>query len=515
MSNRTPYRLTLGTSLFCKRMSLIASLGASSACAEVAAPDASSQSETMIPDAPEDHPLSLLGIDLLAHLPRGEAQRQILCARAGDDMLRDSFCAAQPITPRSLIDLQKVLYLEQARLSGVNGLAVAGHSTSLSARSISAINPRMIAGRVEHPAFDKDENSLAPRSMGVDPSLLGVALAYTRGEQFAEIMVRDRADAELRFYLFAFRQACNDSPFGCKPGDLLTPEVEKNWTETSLYDERDLANTVVDCAPCHQSNGPGTQKFLRMQELREPWTHWFGKSSDGGRALIADYEAARGDEEAFGLTGGGLMTRTNPVSLELQAVYGGPNNQPNPFDSATIEAEVRDSAAALGGAQPVDNTVAGDSPTWRIGYEAARRGESITFPYHDVKVTDPVKLAQMTEYYRAYRAGELDRSQLPDIREVFPDDLERLAEMGFTTKPGATGEEVLLEACAMCHNPRLDQTVSRARFRADLLALDRAEKDAAIARILLPESDPRHMPPVRARFLSAEARRRAIEVLRR
>jgi hypothetical protein len=411
--------------------------------------------------------------------------------------------------------VQKALYIDQARLSGVNGLAVAGHSTSLSGRAISAINPRMIAGRVEHPAFDQNENSLAPRSMGVDPSLLGVALAYTRGEQFVEIMVRDRADSELRFYLLAYRQACNDSPEGCRPGDLLTPEAEKNWTETSLYDERDLANTVLDCAPCHQTNGPGTEKFLRMQELREPWTHWFGKSSEGGRALLADYEAAKGDEEAFGLTAGGLMTRANPVSLELQAVYGGPNNQPNPFDSATIEAEVRDSAAALGGAQPVDNTISGESATWRAGYEAARRGEAITFPYHDVKVTDPVKLAQMTDYYRAYRTGQLDPELLPDIREVFPDDPQRLAEMGFTTNPGATGEEVLLEACSMCHNARLDQTVSRARFRADLVGLDRLEKDIAIARILLPESDPQHMPPARLRFLSAEARRRAIDVLRR
>lgn len=459
--------------------------------------------------------IALARADPLAHLPRGEAQRMRLCARDGDDPLRSLVCAAEPVPLRSLIDLQTALFIDEARLSGINGLAVAGHSTSLGARSISAINPRLIAVRLEHPQFDAQLNPVAPGSQGrIDPSLEAVALAFARGEQLVELMLRDRIDHELRFYLLAFRQACNDSEAGCKPGDLLTPEVEKNWLETTLYDERDLANTVLDCAPCHQTDGPGTPKFLRMQELRAPWTHWFGHEAEGGRALFEDYRAAKGDEEVFGLPGAELR-RANPVSLELQAVYGGPNVQPNPFDSEKIEAEVLQSAAALGGSQPQDNRVPGESETWLAGYEAARRAEAITFPYHDVKVTDPDKLAQMTEAYRAYREGELAREALPDIREVFPDDALRLAEMGFTTRPGASGEEVLLEACGMCHNPRLDQSLSRARFRADLNGLSRAEKDRAIARLQLPASDVRHMPPGRLRFLSSEARARAIAVLMR
>ena len=316
-------------------------------------------------------------------------------------------------------------------------------------------------------------------------------------------------DHELRFYLLAFRQACNDSEAGCKPGDLLTPEVETNWTETSVYDEQDLTNTVLDCAPCHQTNGPGTPKFLRMQELRTPWTHWFGLT-EGGQALFADYWAAKGDETLFGLTADHLM-RANPVSLNLQAIYGGPNDQPNPFDSETIEAEVRASAEG----QPADNSVPGQSETWLAGYEAARRGDAITFPYHDVKITDADKLAHMTEVYQAYRAGELDRADLPDIRDVLPDDQERLAKMGFATKTGASGEEVLLEACSMCHNERLDQSLTRARFQANLVGLSRAQKDRAIERLRLPATDPRSMPPARLRILTPEARQRAIEALRR
>jgi hypothetical protein len=468
--------------------------------------------------APEEHVAEVspyAAPDPLAPLPRGPEQQQRLCAHAGDDMLRDLFCGAEPAKLESLIDLQKALYIDGPRLTGLNGLAIAGHSTSLGARSISSINPRVIAVRLEHPLFEADGYTpAAPGSQGrLSPALEPVAVAFSRGEQLVELMTRDRIDHELRFYLLAFRQACNDSEAGCKPGDLLTPEIEQGWTETSLYDEQDLANSVLDCAPCHQTHGPGTPKLLRMQELHMPWTHWFGLS-EGGNALFADYHAARGDETLFGLSDDQLQ-RTNPVSLNLQAVYGGPNEQPNLFDSEKIEQEVRDSAAALGGMQPADNHVPGQSETWRAGYEAARRGEAIPFPYHDVKVTDADKLARMTEVYQAYRAGELDRADLPDIRDVFPDDPERLAEMGFMTKPGATGEEVLLEACSLCHNERLDPSLTRARFRADLVGVSRAEKARAIERLQLPASDVHAMPPVRLRSLTPEARRRAIEALRR
>lgn len=493
------------------RLSLLTVLSAVSACHESGTrAGADTLDNGTAPEQPEGPIVS----DPLAYLPRADAQRASLCSRDGDDLLRSAFCADEPLRAQSLIDLQKALYIDAPRLSGINGLAMAGHSTSLGSRGISAINPRMISVRVEHPVFDDQLNGAAPGTSGtVPPSLEPVAIAFARGEQLVELMVRDRIDHELRFYLLAFRQACNDDG-GCKPGDLLTPEIEKNWLETTLYDERDLQNTPLDCAPCHQTNGPGSAKFLRMQELREPWTHWFGQETEGGRALFDDYRAAKGDEDLFGLTGQELM-RANPVSLELQAIYGGPNSQPNPFDSQKIESEVNESAAALGGRQPQDNSVPGESETWRAGYEAARRGDAMTFPYHDVKVTDPDKLAKMTEAYRAYREGELERSELPDIREVFPDDPVRLAEMGFTTRPGASGEEVLLEACSLCHNARLDQSLSRARFRADLEGVSRTEKELAIRRLQLPAADVRHMPPTRLRFLSDEARARAVEVLRR
>ena len=57
------------------------------------------------------------------------------------------------------------------------------------------------------------------------------------------------------------------------------------------------------------------------------------------------------------------------------------------------------------------------------------------------------------------------------------------------------GATVLTSACAQCHNPRLDQTVRRARFRADLQGMTRAEKDIAIQRMQLLAEHPQAMLP--------------------
>jgi mono/diheme cytochrome c family protein len=192
----------------------------------------------------------------------------------------------------------------------------------------------------------------------------------------------------------------------------------------------------------------------------------------------------------------------------MLAIFSGTLEQPNQFDSRAIEEEVRASAAGDGGAP-------GESETWRKLYRRAQRGEAIAVPYHNVKVTDPDKLASMTAAYQAYREGDLRRAELPDIRDVFPDDPQRLAEMGLMTEPGADGEAVLLQACGQCHNDRLDQSLSRANFRADLEGMSRAAKDAAIARLKLPPSDPLAMPPALLRTLTQEARERAIEALQR
>jgi hypothetical protein len=427
-------------------------------------------------------------------LATGAAQHKRLCGRHRDDIVADRFCGRQAPKIRSFIELRDALGLGPEDDSRYAGFALNGHSTALSSRSVSAINPRLIL--------------LRPSGLGAE----FLALAFVRGEQFAETVVKDRATGEFRFYLTRYTQACNEAPNGCSPGDLLTEAVEADWKTVDVYAEEDLVNTPLDCLVCHQPDGPGTPKLLRMQEFEPPWNHWFYHLATGGRALIADYLAAKGDEPFAGIT---YVNDSNPGLLSSTLRFENSGGQPNAYVSTTIEAEVEESAALAGGKQPEDNSVPGESETWKALYARANAGKAIGVPYHDVKVTDSAKLARMTQAYVDYREGRMARQDLPDIRDVRPDDPTLLAHMGLATEPGLDGEGVLLQACAQCHNARLDQTLSRARFHVNINKLSRAEKELAIARISLTEDDPSLMPPARFRTLSAEAKKRLIALLER
>jgi hypothetical protein len=184
--------------------------------------------------------------------------------------------------------------------------------------------------------------------------------------------------------------------------------------------------------------------------------------------------------------------------------------QPNEFPTAKIEADVERVAPD----QPADNQMRGQSETWRPLYQAAQRGEAIPVPYHDVKITDPTKVATMQHAYSQYLAGTLPLSALPDIRDVLPDDPIALAEMGFTVDERLDGSALLTAACGLCHNGRLDQTLSRARFHTDLARLPPEEKQVAIDRLSLPGHDALAMPPRRIHDLSDKVRERLIALLR-
>jgi hypothetical protein len=343
--------------------------------------------------------------DPFESLLKGEEQTQRVCdADQGghDDVVFRLFCDGKPAEIRSLRDLQLALRLDPSTLRGFAGSALTGHSTSLSKRSVSAINPRVIMFLM---LVDQLNESRGPVEF--------VTLAFNRGEQFAEIAIMN-AEREYHFYLVKFEQECNERPGDCLPGELLTESIEHNWRNVTLYDEKALQNTILDCATCHQPDGPDTPRMLRMQEFDDPWTHWFFNSTHGGRALVEDYTAAKGDESVAGLPRediGGV----SPGGLET-VVGGRDHYQPNQFHSELIEKEIIESAALEGGNQPLDNRVPGTSPTWQLAYDASKRGEFIPSPYHNVKVTDPDKLARATEAYQAYKRGELAAEELPDLR---------------------------------------------------------------------------------------------------
>jgi len=438
--------------------------------------------------------------DALEGLPKGRAQLDALCARGERNPVTQALCNGQSVT--SLVELQEALNLgfEDKTARGQNasggnpGFAILGHSTSLVARSVSAINPRTF---------------VFPATPGRPVRINGWAIiGFARGEPFVEIAAEDPNTKKITFYLLKFDLAC-EATHSCKPGDLLTPDVEKNWQGFSLYDDEDLKNTIVDCRHCHQPDATG-KKLLRMQELRDPWTHWFRNDRPGGIALMGDFLRAHGDKEDYGGVPATLIQRADGRALEDFVVGQGFQQQPNAFDSQRIENEVRSSSRA----QPDINTPRGSSSTWQSLYDRSLAGEFIPVPYHDVKVTGPDELQFATDAYRAFLAGTMPKAELPDVRRVLLE--EALEELVFRPKKGATGREVLVSTCAQCHNPRLDQSISRAGFDVTKLdSMPRAMKDKAISRMTLPAKDKGHMPPALCRTLPDDALKAALEELAR
>lgn len=124
--------------------------------------------------------------DPLAELPRGAEQRARLCARGLDDVVVDLFCGREEPRIESLAALLAALGFDPTEPTGLRGFTLSGHTAALSKRSVSAINPRVIFTQLE-----------------VDDLPL-LALAFARGETFVELVARNRASAELEFYVLAF-----------------------------------------------------------------------------------------------------------------------------------------------------------------------------------------------------------------------------------------------------------------------------------------------------------------------
>ena len=450
-----------------------------------------------------------LVVDPVAGLPEGPEQIALLCAElaAGNinNVVRDAFCNGAPPQIRSLTDLQAALGLSFVspnatgrRNNGRQGnpaFTLTGHSSSLVSRFVSAINPRAI---IFTPPVRVNGNR-AP-----NPGF--VAMGFVRGDKFAEVVASDPVTGELTFFLVTFKQAC-DLTDTCTVGESLTPAIESNWVSYTVYSQTDLQNTIVDCLHCHQVNGPGTDIILRMQELRNPWTHFFRNNRQGGIALLNDFVAAHGTAEDYAGIPAQLIDASDPAELE-DLVRGNGFAQPNEFISGRIEDEVSNSSPG----QPVNNDIPGISPTWQRLYNNTVLGQAIPVPYHDVKVTDSTKLAALTASYRSFVNGTLAAADLPDIRDVFLDSM--LPDIGFNVMAGLDGQQIITQACAQCHNSRLNQNISRARFNVDLNAmsdlqggvLTGAARDAelalAINRLNFPVEDVRKMPPEQFKTLS-------------
>ena len=423
---------------------------------------------------------------LLHNLPSGESQRQALCSRGGNTVVHRVFCQPKPPSINSLKDLQNALglRLDQSAnraggvlgLGGGTGFAFTGGSSSLVARSTSAINPRLVA-------FTQGNTTDY------------VAIGFARGEQFAEIVARDPSaigEDQMRFFLVKFDQACSSAPGGCNFGDLLTPAIESGWTGVTLYEDRDLENTILDCKQCHQPQGSGTGKILRMQERTNPWLHWMRASTPNGIALLQDYQLAHSADETYAGVPGNLISASDPRQLETFVELNGFTRQPNEFVSVAV---------LLGGKN-----------AWEPLYQESVSGRQIAPPYHQNKVTDPTKLARAAAAYKSVMSGQNPTASLPDIRDIFADN--GLRDMNFMVREGLDGNGILTQACSQCHNDRLNQNISRAKFKIHVATMPCSERQKAITRLALPDSDVRKMPPPRFKSLTQDEISRVTEVLK-
>lgn len=447
---------------------------------------------------PRDPKLEALP-DMFENLPTGKEQLDRVCARGARDKVTTALCKGPSITSIDQLLSALGLGFEDRTASGDNGVngnpgfALLGHSSSLVAREISAINPR---------AFVFTPPPGQPQRM---PGY--VVVGFARGESFAEIAAEDPNTRTLTFYLFKFQIPCEET-HSCKPGDTLTPAVERSWKGWTLYDDEDLKNSIADCRHCHQPGGPSAPKILRMQELEDPWTHWFRNDRPGGIALFQDFLRAHGDKEDYGGIPAAVLQKADGRAMEDLVKGQGFAAQPNLFASEQIEEEVLASSSV----QPQINTPSGKSPTWQRLFDAAVAGQFIPPPYHDVKVTDPDKLQFVTDAYKKFLGGATPASELPDLRRVFLD--EALEDMTMLPKKGLSGKQVLVQTCAQCHVPTLDQSISRAKFDVTRLdAMSKADKQNAINRLKLPASNRLHMPPGIMRNLTPEAEAAAIAEL--
>jgi hypothetical protein len=424
--------------------------------------------------------------------------RFALCERDRDDAVRDVFCSDDPPTIRGLSDLQRALRLDPSAprssepdsttsVYGVNRITVAlGHSTALSGHLVSPINPRVII-------------------LGE-----GTFMAFQRGVQRLELIAIARGGGTFNFYLLDFEQACNQREGGCRPGELFTPQLERDWRSIQLRDDEDLKNTPFDCRQCHQR--AREMPTLLMRELNNPWTHFFEPPLEDqvseeprvkGRDLMRDYLAAKGDEP-YGNLDLTTIVAISPFLLESRVG----DEQPLFFDAPGIENERWPYVDGAYASEPRPSSI------WENGYAAFKRGEQLALPYVEQRVTDPDKQVSLTEAYARYRAQGISADELPNLSEIYPDDPMLRARIGLETESDSAPVDALIQACGACHNNVLDQTISRARFNIDLSRLDAGEIARAVERIERPASAPGAMPPPEARQLDAASRANLLEFLK-
>lgn len=432
----------------------------------------------------------------LSRIGTGPAQTARVCARGGGDRIAKLLC--QPDVPRisSLTDLYRALRLDQPAAQLV---AATIHSLSLSARTVSSLNPRVFAFQN---ISDKSRQATSDQV---------VITAFVRGEQMVEMAALDPTTYDFNFYLLRFEQACNRTH--CSPENLLTEDVESGWTGWTLYAERDLEDTPLDCISCHQPFGPGTHRQFLMRQFFDPWIHW-GEfrggdehdmcpkpPADGGRGKTVvtaeGLDLLRAVDGADGRYGGLPVASLHAsksgevFSMFLTDAEG--MSRLSPYGMAT---NYRYEQLSISTREIVcERFKTGSSPTWDQHRREARQ-LGLPVPFYGPDVVDGDRRAELMRGRREF----LRRHQGEDAFDVAASFIsaEVPAAVGFVPDRADSAETILRAMCVRCHSNNTDTRLRRARFNVEAAARITPTLATAVRRRLsLPQSSPEVMPPRR------------------
>lgn len=407
----------------------------------------------------------------LDDLPKNQKSLDVICAKSGSDKFRRTFC--QPNRPqiKSLRDLYSILGVS---INDTN-FSCTTNSVSLVRNDVSVLNPRCISfTRVQQDAE-------------------ALAIGYQRGElTLVEIISRDPQSKELAFYLLDYDLPCEKKPGGCQSGEYFVESSEAGWVNLSFYEDVSLVNTAFDCTNCHQPGGHGTEKKLRMAEASLPWTHWMSSDTDCGKSLTSDFEAAHGGEGFYAGIPLQRFPRMKAENLEFfvnNNGFKGRTHGNDFYNSFQIESEITENPDVL-------------SPTWFEEYE--RRNlflgldsfGGVSMPYSKCKQSDPDRLNSFTKKYRAAVSGQASLASVPFLSKVNKDSEIDLRDRGLLAAQHLDDKQLLERACLPCHNSKVDSSISRAKFNAELLGSNSlATIDRAIERVRMANDDLEKMPP--------------------
>ncbi|RYZ10020.1 MAG: hypothetical protein EOO73_00080 [Myxococcales bacterium] len=497
-------RARLGREL--ARWAAIAGLAATLGCSGATTRQNTVESE----HEPQANPAAEVPEDVwLDRIGTGEQQLARVCERGAKDRVATVLCDQSKNRIRSLPELYRALRLEQPEDRRV---AVTTHSLSLSAKLVSSANPRV---------FVFAPNTAGTRQLDHEGV---VATAFVRGEQLVELAALDPATYELNFYLLRFTQPCNEA--GCTAEDLLTERIEASWTNWSLYSEHELQDTPLDCISCHRPFGAGSRKILLMRQVNDPWMHWgdfrggdeqmcAGTLPDGVKpqviATATGLDLLRALEGAKGRYAGVLVS-------ELQAALSGENisdflvDAENLVRASPVPPYPYEQLTFLTRETLCERFRLGTSPSWDAG-----RRESVLHglpqPFYGPDLLDAEQHARLARGRAVLFEAGSSNSAFDVASSLI--SAEAAAAVGFVPREQDTAAEILRGMCVRCHSHEAEPGSNRARFNVEALdRIDPATFRAVSARLTLPKTSPKVMPPRRVGELPDWAISRVLDHLR-